>query len=291
MKGEKMVNMTDIKELEKKAREIRKDILIMLEKAGSGHSGGSLSVVEILMTLFYYKMRHHPKEPDCEERDRFFLSKGHVCPALYTVLAHVGYFPKEELLTLRKFGSRLQGHPDRKKLPCLESSSGSLGQGLSLANGTALAFKLDKKPNRVYCLMSDGEQQEGQIWEAAMTAVHFKLDNVCGIIDYNKLQIDGFVKDVKGIEPFADKWKAFGWHVLEVDGHSFKELMDALDKAETVKARPTCIIAHTIKGKGVSFMENRVEWHGVPPKKDQLELALKELVLEPTEEQMEHAEA
>lgn len=243
------------------------------------------------MALFYYKMRHHPKEPDCEERDRFFLSKGHVCPALYTVLAHAGYFPRKELLTLRKFGSRLQGHPDMKKLPCLESSSGSLGQGLSLANGTALAFKMDKKPNRVYCLMSDGEQQEGQIWEAAMTGVHYKLDNVCGIIDYNKLQIDGFVKDVKNIEPLADKWKAFGWHVLEVEGHSFKELMDGLDEAETVKGKPTCIIAHTIKGKGVSFMENRVEWHGVPPKKDQLDLALKELVLEPTEEQMEHAEA
>ena len=286
-----MINRPDIKELEKKAKEIRKDILIMLERAGSGHSGGSLSVVEILMALFYYKMRHHPKEPDCEERDRFFLSKGHVCPALYTVLAHAGYFPRKELLTLRKFGSRLQGHPDKNKLPCLESSSGSLGQGLSLANGTALAFKMDKKPNRVYCLMSDGEQQEGQIWEAAMTGVHYKLDNVCGIIDYNKLQIDGFVKDVKNIEPLADKWKAFGWHVLEVEGHSFKELMDGLDEAETVKGKPTCIIAHTVKGKGVSFMENRVEWHGVPPKKDQLDLALKELVLEPTEEQMEHAEA
>jgi transketolase len=281
----------DVGFLKKKARQIRKDILIMLEHAGSGHPGGSLSCVEILMGLYYYKLRHNPKKPDWEDRDRFILSKGHVCPALYTVMADVGYFPKEELMTLRKLGSRLQGHPHREALPGLETSAGSLGQGLSVANGMALAAKMDGKNSRVYCLMGDGELQEGQIWEAAMTAAHYRLDNVCGIVDYNRLQIDGWVKDVKNIEPLRDKWVSFGWCVIEVDGHDIEDVMAAYDEAEKVKLRPVCVIAHTVKGKGVSFMEDKAEWHGVAPKKDQLELALKEFDTAPTQNQLDEADA
>ncbi|MBN1526700.1 MAG: transketolase [Candidatus Omnitrophica bacterium] len=266
----------DILELKKRAIEVRKDILKMLNLAGSGHSGGSLSIVEILLALYYYKLKADPKRPGWKERDRFLLSKGHACPALYAVLAHKGYFPKEELWGLRKLGSRLQGHP-QFGLPGIEISSGSLGQGLSIANGIALAARLDKLPIRVYCLMGDGETNEGQVWEAAMTASHYKLDNVCAIIDFNKLQIDGFCCEVKGVMPYADKWRDFGWHAIEADGHDLASLMDAYDAAEKVKGKPTVIIAHTIKGKGVSFIENRVEWHGIAPKKDEYEKAVKEL--------------
>ncbi len=266
----------DIDTLEAKAKEIRKTVLRMLAEAGSGHTGGSLSIVEIIMSLYFYKMRHKPSHPQWDLRDRMILSKGHGCPAVYAVLAEVGYFPREELMTLRKLGSRLQGHP-QLGLPGIESSTGSLGQGLSIANGMALAARMDKKDIRIYCVMGDGELNEGQVWEAAMSAAHFKLDNICGIVDFNKLQIDGRCCDVMGLEPLAEKWRAFGWNVIECDGHSFKKLMDALDEAEAVKGKPSVILAHTIKGKGVSFIENQVRWHGIAPKKDELERALKEL--------------
>ncbi|MBI5143734.1 MAG: transketolase [Candidatus Omnitrophica bacterium] len=266
----------DLLELQKKAIEIRKDILKMLMLAGSGHTGGSLSIVEILLALYYYKMRIDPANPDWAKRDRFLLSKGHGCPALYAILAHRGYFPKEELWSLRKLGSRLQGHP-QLGLPGLEISSGSLGQGLSIANGIALAARLDKLDIRVYCLLGDGETNEGQVWEAVMTAAHYKLDNVCAIVDFNKLQIDGFCCDVKDMGPYLHKWKDFGWHAIETDGHDLKKLMDGLDEASATKGKPTIIIAHTIKGKGISFIENKVEWHGIAPKKEEYERAVQEL--------------
>jgi transketolase len=271
-----MGKQPDVKELKKKAVEIRRDILKMLTEAGSGHTGGSLSAVEILVSLYYYKLRHNPKDPGWRQRDRFILSKGHACPALYAVLASCGYFPKEELMTLRKFGSRLQGHA-QIGLPGVEISSGSLGQGLSIANGIALAAKMDNLPARIYCLMGDGETNEGQVWEAAMTASHYKLDNICGLVDLNRLQIDGFCCDVKNMDPMNKKWEAFGWNVIDADGHDLSALMSALDKAEAKKGKPTVIICCTTKGKGVSFMENKVEWHGVAPKKEELERALKEL--------------
>lgn len=248
----------------------------MLEKAGSGHTGGSLSLVEILTALYYGRLKHDPKNPDWRQRDKVLLSKGHGCPAIYAVLAGLGYFPREELWSLRKLGSRLQGHPQRG-LPGLEISSGSLGQGLSIANGMALANKMDGIDSRIYCIMGDGETNEGQVWEAAMTAAHYGLNNVCGIIDFNKMQIDGFCCDVKALEPYADKWKSFGWHAIEIDGHDFDDILGALDTSAKIKDKPQVIIAHTIKGKGVSFIENQVRWHGIAPKKEELEKALKEL--------------
>lgn len=260
----------------KKAIEVRRDILKMLAEAGSGHTGGSLSIVEILLVLYYYKMRHSPTDPNWPQRDRFILSKGHGCPALYAVLADVGYFPKDELMTLRKLGSRLQGHP-QIGLPGIEISSGSLGQGLSIANGIALAAKMDGLNIKVYCLMGDGEMNEGQIWEAVMTASHYKLDNLCGIVDVNRLQIDGFCCNVKNMEPINKKWESFGWKAIDVDGHNFSELKDAFDKADLIKERPTVLLCCTIKGKGVSFMENDPRWHGIAPNKDELLKALEEL--------------
>jgi len=249
----------------------------MLTQAGSGHTGGSLSCVEILVSLFFCKLKNDPSNSLMKERDRFILSKGHGCPAMYSVMAKRGFFPEEELMTLRQFGSRLQGHPHKNRLPGLESSSGSLGQGLSVSSGIALGLKLDKLPNRVYCLMGDGELNEGQVWEAAMSASHYKLDNLCVIIDRNFLQIDGKTEDIMKLEPLADKWTAFGWKVLKVDGHNVKELLEAYDKAETVKGSPVCIIANTKKGKGVSFIEDKAGWHGISPKKDELEKAVDEL--------------
>jgi len=269
-------SLADVKELKKKCINIRKDILTMLGKAGSGHTGGSLSLVEILVALYYYKVKHDPKKPAWKERDRVLLSKGHGCPALYAVLADRGYFPREELWTLRKLGSRLQGHP-QIGLPGIEMSSGSLGQGLSVANGMAFANKMDKIDSKIYCIMGDGETNEGQVWEAAMTANHYHLDNVCGIIDFNKMQIDGLCCAVKEVEPYAKKWTDFGWHTIEVDGHDLEELIRALDALDKVKDKPQMIIAHTIKGKGVSFIENQVKWHGISPKKEELEKALGEL--------------
>jgi transketolase len=270
------MNRPDILALKKKAVGIRKDILKMLTTAGSGHTGGSLSIVEILLSLYYYKLRHDAKNPAWKDRDRFLLSKGHGCPALYAVLADCGYFPKEKLWTLRKLGSPLQGHP-QLGLSGIEISSGSLGQGLSIANGMALGARLDKSSVRIYCLMGDGETNEGQVWEAAMTSAHYKLDNVCAIIDFNKLQIDGFCCDVMDMGPYLNKWKDFGWHAIETDGHDIAKMMDALDEASETKGRPTVIVAHTVKGKGVSFMENKVEWHGIAPKKEEYERAIQEL--------------
>jgi len=250
----------------------------MITQAGSGHPGGSLSCVEILVGLYFYKMKYRPQEPQWPERDRFILSKGHACPALYATLAHAGYFPREELNTLRKFGSRLQGHPDMLKgLPGLEVSTGSLGQGLSVACGIALSVRLDKKPSRVYCLIGDGETHEGQIWEAAMTAAHYKLSNLCVVLDANGFCIDGQICNVKSIEPVADKWKAFGWNVLMADGHAVEQVGDTYDAAERCHDKPTLIVARTIKGKGISFMENENNWHGVAPTGEQLKKALEEL--------------
>ncbi|NQT90572.1 MAG: transketolase [Candidatus Omnitrophica bacterium] len=269
----------DIGKLEKDANQLRKDVLTILTKAGSGHTGSSLSCIEIILTIYSYKLRLDPKNPKMENRDRFVLSKGHGCPALYTVLAHFGFFPKKRLSTLRELGSSLQGHP-QLGLPGLEASTGSLGQGLSIANGMALAARLDKKDTKVYCLMGDGETNEGQVWEAAMTAAHYKLDNLCAFIDFNKLQIDGFLCDVKNIEPLADKWSSFGWHVIEIDGHDLGQIMDALDEAEKIKKKPVLILAHTVKGKGVSFIENKAEWHGIAPSPEELKKALEELETE-----------
>ena len=267
----------DITELEKRALALRSTILKMLQAAGSGHTGGSLSMVEIVLTLYNYEMLHDPKKPDMPRRDRFILSKGHGCPALYATLADCGYFSRQMLWTLRKMGSKLQGHPQKDVSIGLEASTGSLGQGLSIALGLALAAKMDKKDFRTYCLMGDGELQEGQIWEAAMMASFNKLDNLCGIVDCNKIQIDGFVKDVMNIEPLADKWLSFGWNVIIADGHNFTSLMDAFDEARKTKGKPAVILADTIKGKGISFMENEASWHGVAPKEDEVTKALDEL--------------
>lgn len=266
-----------IADLEEKARWIRIRILKMLAKAGSGHTGGSLSAVEIITALYFYKMRIRPQEPLWEGRDRFVLSKGHACPALYAAMALAGYFPEEELMTLRQLDSRLQGHPDMRTLPGVDFSTGSLGQGLSVANGMALAARLDKRDIRVYVLMGDGEIQEGQIWEAAMAASHYRIDNLCAILDFNQLQIDGRVSEVMSILPLGEKWRSFGWEVTEVDGHDFSQLLPALDRAEEIKGRPSLIIAHTVKGKGVSFMENQARYHGIAPTPEELERALQEL--------------
>lgn len=266
-----------VPELRAKANEVRRTLIPVLVEAGSGHSGGPLSQVDILTVLYWERMKHDPKDPKWEGRDYFFLSKGHSCPSLYVVLALCGYFPKEWLMTLRKFGTKLQGHPHRLDTPGLESSAGSLGQGLSLSVGAALGLRMDKKTNRVYCLMSDGEHEEGQTWEAIMCAGHYKLDNLCGIVDDNRLQIDGPVEEVMGVEPLADKYRAFRWHVIECDGHDVAALIKAFDEAAAFKGKPSVIIAHTIKGKGVSFMEDQVDWHGKPPNKEEGARAMAEL--------------
>ena len=267
----------NLQELKRLTIELRSTILRMIAKAGSGHPGGSLSMVELLVGLYWYKLRHDPKRPDWPDRDVFLLSKGHGCPALYAVLAQRAYFPKEELATLRHYPTRLQGHPERGSVPGIEISSGSLGQGLSMANGIALGDRLDGRTRRIYCLMGDGEIQEGQVWEAAMTAHHHQLDSVCAIIDANQLQQNGPVKEIKDVEPLAEKWRAFGWHTIEIDGHDLSQVLKAYDEASTIKGRPQAIVARTVKGKGVSFMELNPAWHGVAPKPDELERALKEL--------------
>jgi len=268
----------NIEELKAKARQVRIDIIKMLSKAGSGHPGGALSAAELMTALYFDQLRHNPKEPDWEDRDRVIFSKGHSCPLLYACLAESGYFPKEELLTLRRFGSRLQGHPGKDKgLPGLEVSTGSLGQGLSIGVGMALAGKLSKKDFHVYVLLGDGECNCGQIWEAAMSAGHYKLNNLCAIVDYNGLQIDGSTEEVMGLEPFVKKWRDFRWETIEIDGHDFKEILSAYQRAKDNKVTPTVIIAHTIKGKGISFMENKVDWHGKVPNREEAEIALKEL--------------
>ena len=267
----------DIEHLKKIARQMRIDILTMLVEAGSGHTGGSLSAADIITVLYFYKMRHDPKNPKWEERDKFVLSKGHGAPALYAALGRAGYFGIEHFHTLRKMGSILRGHPNSAVTPGVEVCTGSLGQGLSQANGLALAARLDKKSARVYVMLGDGETDEGQVWEAAMTSAHYKIDNLCAILDNNGLQIDGPNKEVMNIEPIVGKWRSFGWHVIEINGHEIGEIINALNEAERIKGQPTMIIAHTIKGKGVSFMENKVEYHGIAPTKGEYERAMKEL--------------
>ncbi|MDD5020035.1 MAG: transketolase [Candidatus Omnitrophica bacterium] len=274
-----LLDSRKIKELEDKAKEIRAMIVQMLARAGSGHPGGSLSSTDILTCLYYAVMRHNPKDPGWPDRDRFHLSKGHCCPALYAVLAEQGYFSKDELWKLRKFGCLLQGHPERHT-PGIEVCSGSLGQGLSVALGMSLAARLDHKDYRTYCLLGDGEIQEGNIWEAAMAAAHYKSDNLCAILDYNGFQIDGRVAEVMAVEPLADKWRSFGWYCIEADGHNMAAIHKAFATAKKIKEKPTIIIAKTIKGKGVSFMENVVDFHGRAPSRDEHDLAMKELGME-----------
>jgi transketolase len=267
----------DIPFLKEQARKLRVEIVKMLAKSGSGHTGGSLSAADIVTALYFHKMEHRAQEPKWAGRDRFILSKGHAAPVLYATLAMAGYFEKSLLDRLRKLECPLQGHPSSKLVEGVEVSTGSLGQGLSIANGMAMGLKLDKLPNRVYCLMGDGETQEGQVWEAAMTGAHYELDNLCGIVDLNGLQIDGRVKDVMGIEPVPAKWQAFGWHTIEIDGHDIQAIITALDTAETIKGKPTMILARTVKGKGVSIFEDKAEYHGITPTAEELAIALKEL--------------
>ena len=272
-----MKQTKNLSELQDICKLVRRHIIEMTGAAKSGHPGGSLSATELVVTLYYDVMRHDPARPQWEDRDRFILSKGHACPVLYAVMAECGYTPVDQLKTLRQLGSIYQGHPDRRFIPALEASTGSLGQGLSIGIGMALAAKLDGKDFRTYVMLGDGEIQEGQVWEAAMAGAFHKADNVVAIVDYNRIQLDGFVKDIMEIEPLADKWRSFGWHTVEVDGHSLPAIRKALEEAESVKGKPTCIIAHTIKGKGVSFMENNPKFHGMAPTPAELELALKEL--------------
>jgi len=265
-------------ELRRKAREIRCDLVRMLAAAGSGHSGGSLSAVEIVTALYWHVLRIRPQEPAWPDRDRFVLSKGHAAPVLYSALAERGYFPKEDLQTLRKLGSRLQGHPDLRRVPGVEASTGSLGQGLSVGLGMALAGRLDRRSYRVFVLLGDGECEEGQVWEAAMAASHYHAGNLTAIIDNNGLQIDGPVTEVLSPLPLPEKWRAFGWEVTEVDGHDLDALLQAFDWAAGIDdRRPKMIVAHTVKGKGVSFMENQVDWHGKAPNSGQAAGALEEL--------------
>ena len=259
------------------AKQVRREIIEMITAAKSGHPGGSLSITDILVTLYFDVMKHDPANPKWKDRDRFILSKGHCCPALYSVMAECGYCPKDQLNTLRKLGSIYQGHPDVRFMPELEASTGSLGEGISLGIGMALASKLDKSPSRAYVAVGDGECQEGQIWESAMFAGMYKLDNLCTIVDYNRIQLDGWVKDIMDLEPFADKWRAFDWHVIEIDGHDIPAIQRGFAEAAATKGKPSVIIAHTIKGKGVSFMENNPKFHGTAPTLAEEKLALQEL--------------
>ena len=269
--------MRDHKVLNGIARNIRRDIVTMIHSSKSGHPGGSLSAVEILTALYFDEMNVDTRNPKMEDRDRFVLSKGHAAPVLYSTLSEKGYFDKSELNSLRKIGSMLQGHPDMKGIPGVEMSTGSLGQGFSVACGMAMASKLDNAPWRVYTLLGDGEIQEGIVWEAAMSAAHYKLDNLVAFLDFNGLQIDGEVEKVMNVGPVMDKFKSFGWNVIEIDGHDFDQIFAALDMAKETVGKPTMIIAKTVKGKGVSFMENNAGWHGTAPSDSDLEKALQEL--------------
>jgi len=264
------------KKLEEMALKIRRHIIREIYEAGSGHPGGSLSATDIITALYFHIMKHDPKNPKWENRDRFVLSKGHSCPALYAALAESGYFDVKELLTLRKLGSRLQGHPSMK-IPGIDICTGSLGQGLSVAVGMALGARLDSRLYRVFVLLGDGELQCGEVWEAAMAAAHYKLGNITAIVDRNRLQIDGNTETIMSLEPLPFKFKAFGWHVTEVNGHNFNEIIDAIEKGFKIKGKPKVIIAHTTKGKGVSFMEGSVAFHGKPPNDEQFKIAMKEL--------------
>lgn len=272
-----MEKISDIIKLSKIAKEIRKGIIEAVYSGKSGHPGGSLSIADIMTVLYFYEMNIDPQNPKDENRDRLVLSKGHCAPALYSTLANRGFFDVEELQTLRKIESRLQGHPDMNKIPGVDMTTGSLGQGLSAANGMAIAGKLDKKNYRVYCIMGDGEIEEGQVWEAAMASNKYKLDNLCVIVDNNNLQIDGTIEKVMSSYPIDEKFKSFGFQVINIDGHNYQEIIDAFDVARNIKDKPVCIIAKTVKGKGVSFMENKVEWHGKAPNEEQYEQAIKEL--------------
>ena len=271
------VTAQSIHDLEEKANLIRQDIIKMLVEAGSGHSAGPLGMADVFTALYFNILNHDPKKPDWKERDRLVLSNGHICPVLYATMAHADYFPISELKTLRKLESRLQGHPHRTVLPGLETTSGPLGSGLSQACGLALASKIDQAKWRVICLMSDGEQDAGNTWEAVMLAGKYKLHNLTALIDRNNIQIDGFTEDIMPLEPLDDKYRSFGWHVIEIDGHNVQQIIDAFDQAKLILEKPTMIIAHNTPGKGVSFMENKFEWHGKPPKKEEADLALKEL--------------
>jgi transketolase len=266
-----------IRFLEETANFIRQDIIKMLLEARSGHSAGPLGMADILTAFYFHILNHNPKKPNWPDRDRLVLSNGHICPALYAVLARAGYFPMEELKTLRKLNSRLQGHPHRASLPGLETTSGPLGSGLSQAIGMALAAKLDGKKYRVYCITSDGEHQEGNTWEAAMFAGKNRLNNLTAIMDRNNIQIDGFTEEVMPLEPLRQKYEAFNWHVLEIDGHNFEEIISAVAEAQAIYEKPTMIIAHTVPGRGVSFMERDFAWHGKPPKPEEAKVALREL--------------
>lgn len=263
--------------LQNRALTIRKSILEMIYTASSGHPGGALSCADILTALYFSEMKVNSNNPEDENRDRFVLSKGHASAALYATLAEKGFIPKEDLTGFRNISSILQGHPDMKKISGVDMSTGSLGQGLSVANGMAIAGKLDHKPYRVYCLIGDGEIEEGQIWEAAMTASHYQLDNLCAIVDNNNLQIDGKVTEVMNVNPIDEKFRSFGFHVINIDGNKIDEILNAFAEARTIKGKPTAIIAKTIKGKGISFMENQAGWHGKAPSKEEYEIAIQEL--------------
>lgn len=267
----------DLKQLEKVAKNVRRHIITMLTESASGHTGGSLSSVEILTTLYFKEMNIDPKNPKDEKRDRFVLSKGHAAPALYSVLAERGYFDTEKLVTLRKLGSILQGHPNMNLVPGIDMSTGSLGQGISTAVGMAISGKIYKDDYRVYSILGDGELEEGEVWEAAMSAAQYKLDNLTAFIDNNGLQIDGKCEDVMSAYPIDEKFRAFNWNVINIDGHNFSEIIDAIEQAKKTKGKPTVIICKTVKGKGVSFMENQVGWHGVAPSIEQRDKALKEI--------------
>ncbi len=268
---------SEVAGLEKKAEDIRETLIEMLVAAESGHTAGPLGMTDIFTAFYFHILNHRPKQPDWEERDRLILSNGHICPALYATMAHAGYFPIKECLTLRKFGSRLQGHPERLRLPGLETTSGPLGEGLSQAAGIAYAFRMDDKKQRVYCLMSDGEQEEGNTWEALMFAGNNKLHNLTAVVDRNNIQIDGMTEDVMPLEPLADKYRAFNWHVIEVGGHDFSAFVAAIEEAKAIYEKPTLIIAHTIPGKGVPEIEFDYRWHGKPPTKEEGKRFLKEI--------------
>ena len=273
--------MSDSQELDRlreKAQHIRRSIIEMLAAAGSGHPGGSLSATDLVTCLYFKVMQHKPDDPTWQDRDRFILSKGHACPVLYAALAEAGYITPDLLTSLRRFGSPLQGHPDRRKFGLMEASTGSLGIGLSLGVGMALAARLRNSPSRIYVMLGDGECEEGQIWEAAMWAAHQKLDNLCAIVDYNRLQLDAGVEEITSLEPLADKWRAFQWNVQEIDGHNYEHILNAFTQAQQTKGKPTVLVATTVKGKGVSYMENQIKFHGsVPEKTEQIQQALQEI--------------
>lgn len=273
-----MLDNSKLEDFQKRAKNVRKNIVEMVYSANSGHPGGSLSIADIMVALYFSEVNIDVNNPKNENRDRVVLSKGHCSPALYSVLAEKGFIPKEDLKTFRKIDSYLQGHPDMKKVPGVDMTSGSLGQGLSVSNGMAIAGKLDSKDYRVYCILGDGEIEEGQVWEAAMTSSHYKLDNLCVIVDNNNLQIDGKIEDVMNPHPIDKKFESFGFNVINIDGHNFEEILNAFEKAKEVKGKPTVIIAKTIKGKGVSYMEDKAGWHGKAPNEEEYNLAMNELI-------------